>query len=490
MTDDWCFASGASIARAVRDGEIRPTDVVDAHLERVEQQNDATNAYVTVTADRARDRAQRVEDTLEAGADPGPLAGVPVAVKDLCPVEDVRLTFGSTPFSDNVADRSAILVRRLEDAGAVVLGKTNACEFGFKGTTDNELFGPTSTPFDAERNAGGSSGGSAAAVADGLAPIGQGGDGGGSIRIPASLCGVYGFKPSFGRVPFAARPDGFSEHTPFVHRGPITRTVADAALAMDVMAGPHPADPFSLPDEVDFRGALERSIAGFDVAYSPDLGLFPVEPAVESTVESAVDALRDCGGSVEMADPPLDRDRQTVFDAWRTGVDVFNAALVDGIAEETGIDYVDADRAAASPGFVASAERGREHSALAAKRAERVRTEVYDAFRELFQTYDLLVTPTLAVPSIENDGSATVGPGSVAGESVDPLVGWALTYPFNMTGHPVASIPAGFADEETPIGMQLVGPRHADDRVIAASAAFERERPWHHAYPPRASGSA
>jgi len=487
MVDNWCFASAASIARNVRDGEARPTDVIEAYLERIEQQNDATNAYVTVTADCARDRARYIEQQLENEEDPGPLAGVPVAIKDLCPVKDVRLTFGSKPFSDHVAERSAILVKRLKDAGAIVLGKTNICEFGFKGTTDNRVFGPTSTPFNLERNAGGSSGGSAAAVADGLTSIGQGGDGGGSVRIPASLCGVYGFKPSFGRVPFAARPDAFSEHTPFIHRGPITRTVSDAALAMDIIAGPHPADPFSLPGEVDFRDALDHSIEGLDVAYSPDLGLFPVNPAVESVIESTINIFEDCGASVELADPPLDCDRQTIFEAWQTGVEVFNAGLVDGIAEKTDIDYFNKDRASASPAFVASAERGQEYGALDAKRAERVRTKVYDAFREFFQMYDLLLTPTLAVPFIENDTSATVGPNSVAGDSVDPLVGWALTYPFNMTGHPVASIPAGFIDEETPTGMQLVGPRHADSRVIAASAAFEREQPWHDAYPPRDS---
>jgi len=486
MPDNYCFRSATSLSRAIRQGEITSSEVVETHLDRIERRNDETNSYVTVIADRARERAHEADRAVGNDEALGPLHGVPVAIKDLCPVADIPLTFGSKPFADHVASGSAILVERFEDAGAIVLGKTNASEFGHKGTTDNRLHGPTSTPFDLAHNAGGSSGGAAAAVADGLAPLAQGGDGGGSIRIPASLCSVYGFKPSFGRVPFEARPDGFLEHTPFIHRGPITRTVADAALAMDVMAGPNPADPFSLPAEAGtFRDALDRSVNGFDIAFSPDLGLFPVETVVESAVRDAVDTFRNCGASVEETQPPVEHDRQTMLGAWQTGYEVFNAALVEGIESEFGVDYLSSDRDAASHEFVTMAERGREYSALEAKRAERVRTDVYDAFRTLFESYDLLVTPTLAVPAIENDDLDTVGPDTVASEAVDPLIGWALTYPFNMTGHPAASIPAGFGDETTPIGLQIIGPRHTDDRVLAASAAFERERPWQDAYPPR-----
>lgn len=486
MADSPCFRSATSLARSVRRGEMSPVEIIEKHLDRIDRHNDETNAYVTVLRERARERARQTERAVETGDELGPLHGVPVAIKDLCPVADVRLTFGSKPFADHVASESAILVDRLEEAGAIVLGKTNTPEFGHKGTTDNRLHGPTSTPFDLDHNAGGSSGGSAAAVADGLAPIAHGGDGGGSIRIPASLCGVYGLKPSFGRVPFEARPDGFLEHTPFINRGPLTRTVADAALAMDVMAGPHPADPFSIPEVSGrFRDALDRSIEGFDVAYSPDLGMFPVESAVASTVREAVDSFRDCGATVDEVQPQIEHDRRAVLEAWQTGYEVFNAALVDGIEAEQGIDYLGADREAASPEFVAVAERGREYNALEVKRAERVRTDVYDAFRSLFERYDLLVAPTLAVDAVENDAPDTVGPETVAGELVDPLIGWCLTYPFNMTGHPVASIPAGFGDGSMPMGLQIIGSRHADDDVLAASAAFERARPWRDRYPPR-----
>lgn len=486
MVDDYCFMSATNMAQAVRRGDISPVELVEAHLDRIDTHNDETNSFVQILSEQARERAREAESAVEKETDLGALHGIPVAIKDLCPVEDVRLTYGSKPFADNVASKTAILVKRLQDAGAIVLGKTNTPEFGHKGTTDNSVFGPTSTPFNLRHNAGGSSGGSAAAVADGLVPIAHGGDGGGSIRIPASLCGVYGFKPSYGRVPFESRPDGFLEHTPFIHRGPLTRTVADAALMLDVMAGPHPADPFSLPPAPEsFRDALSQPLDGFDIAYSSDLGLFPVESTVESTVQEAVDGFKKCDAIIEEVQPPIDHTRKEVFRAWRTSYDVFNAALVDSIELETGVDLLGTDRDAASPEFVATAERGREYSALEYKRAERVRTDVYDAFRTLFEEYDLLVTPTLAVSAIENDATGTIGPNEVEGEPVDPLIGWALTYPFNMTGHPAASIPAGFADRTRPVGLQIIGPRHDDRSVLAASASLERRLPWKDVYPPR-----
>jgi Asp-tRNA(Asn)/Glu-tRNA(Gln) amidotransferase A subunit family amidase len=483
---DYCFRSATSLAGAVRRGDVSPVDVIDTHLDRIRSVNDETTAYVTVTDERARRRAREIETAVRAGEPVGPLAGVPVAIKDLCPVADTRLTFGSKPFADNVASDSAILVQRLREAGAIVLGKTNACEFGHKGTTDNLLHGPTASPFDPANNAGGSSGGSAAAVADGLAPIAQGGDGGGSIRIPASLCGVYGFKPSFGRVPHRSRPDAFLEHTPFIHRGPITRTVADAALAMDVMAGPDRDDPFSLPtpDET-YRSAVDRSVDDFDVAYSSDLGLFPVTDPVRAALSEAVDAFDTLAATVEEVTPELADSREELLAAWRTEYEVLNAALVDGVAAQTDVDYLGEDRAAASEAFVALAEAGTDRSALSYKRAERVRTRAYDAMGSLFDEYDLFVTPTLCVPAVENDPPDTVGPSTVDGEAVDPLIGWALTYPFNMTGHPVASVPVAGSDGTAPIGIQVVGRHRADHDVLAASAAFEAERPWTSAYPPR-----
>jgi len=241
MGSDLCFTSLTEIARRIDSGDASPVEVVDAYLERIDRRNETLRAYSTVIGEEARAEARAAENAIERGEETGPLHGVPIAIKDLFAFKKgVRHTFGSTVFEDFVPDRTSPVVERLENAGAIVLRKTNTPEFGNRPTTDNTLVGTTRTPFDIDRTAGGSSGGSAAAVADGLAAAAQGSDAGGSVRIPAACCGVYGFKPTFGRVPNGNPANAFAEHTPFIQHGPLTRTVGDAALLLDVMAGPHP----------------------------------------------------------------------------------------------------------------------------------------------------------------------------------------------------------------------------------------------------------
>ena len=318
MASQFDYVSALELSEGIAAGEYSPIAVVEAYLDRARQRNDRTNAYVNILEERAREQARDAARAVADGEHLGRLHGVPVAIKDLAPMAGVRTTFGSKLFADNVAETDAILVERLQAAGAIPLGKTNACEFGHKGTTDNPLFGPTSTPFDPDRNAGGSSGGSAAAVADGIAPIAHGGDGGGSIRIPAACCGVYGLNPSFGRVPHETRPDAFNEHTPFVRRGPLTRTVADAALMLEVMAGPDARDPFALPGgSKDFLSATERPIDGLSVAYTPDLALFPLREEVREVVDDTVGALETAGAEVADVDPEFDHSLREIFEAWK-----------------------------------------------------------------------------------------------------------------------------------------------------------------------------
>jgi Asp-tRNA(Asn)/Glu-tRNA(Gln) amidotransferase A subunit family amidase len=344
------------------------------------------------------------------------------------------------------------------------------------------MVGKTVTPFDTRRVAGGTSGGSAAAVADGLTPIAQGSDAGGSIRIPAACCGVYGYKPSFGRVPNDNRPNAFDGHTPFVQHGPLARTVADAALALDVMAGPHPADPFTHPDDgIDYLDAVGCSIDGLDVAYSPDLGLFTVEPAVESAVADARSAFEAEGATVERVEVIYNRSKQEILDAWRVYFQLLMAGVATQIEATHEIDLLADHGEEIDPLFVRIAEAGRQRSVTDLQRTDVVRTDVYDAIQRVFADYDLLVTPTLAVLPFE---MSETGPTEIAGESVDPYLGWILSWIFNMTDHPAASIPGGLVDG-LPVGAQLVGPRFGDRKVIAASAAFERQRPWQGHYPGR-----
>lgn len=487
MTEEICFAPASELAEKIKHRELSPIEVVAAFLDRIESRNHLINAYVTLLADEAQQRAARAEKAVVDGAALGPLHGVPVAIKDLSDYKaGIRNTFGSRPLADYVPDKTAIYVERLESAGAIVLGKTNTPEFGIKGTTDNLLFGPTSTPFDLSKNAGGSSGGSAAAVADGLAAIAQGTDGGGSVRIPASFCGVYGIKATFGRIPVAARPDAFSWHTPFIDIGPIARTVEDAALGLSVMAGTYTRDPHTLPDDgTDYVGATRHSVEGLKIAYSPNFDVFPVEKEVDEVVAEAVQSFESAGARVSEVSLGLEKSQAELCEVWMRELAVRNAATAESFKNDGIVDLLGNYREDLTPEFAGMLEAGMAMGAVEYKMDDLVRTEVLDTLEDLFEQYDLLVTPTLAVPPFDNaeDGS-TVGPSVVNGEEVDPLLGWCLTYLTNFTGHPSASVPAGFTKDGLPIGMQIVGRRFEDETVLAASAAFERVRPWRESYPP------
>lgn len=469
--------SAASIARGVREGWLTPTEVLEAHLERIDERNDRTNAFVTVTEELAREMAADVEAAIERGEPLGPLAGVPVAIKDLADVEGVRTTSGSLLFEDRIAEADSPFVARLRAAGAVLVGKTNTPEFGLGTTTDNRVAGPTGSPFDPDRVSGGSSGGAAAALGESLVPLAPGSDAGGSIRIPASFCGVYGLKPTYGLVPNVGRPNAFASHTPFSHVGPMARTVEDAALSLDVMAGAHPRDPFSLPATETYRSAVDRSIDGMRIAYSPDMGTYPLEPGVRETIEDAVEAFERAGATVEAVDPDLGHDAATIVEAYYTMATVRWGSLFDDL-ERQGFDPYGEDRDRLRPYIVDLVMDAEEPTSREYKRADVIRTDVFDGLVDLFAEYDLLATAAVGTTPFPHGEEPT----RVDGVEVDPYRGWLLSQPFNFTGQPAASIPAGFLDG-LPVGLQLAGPRLADADVLAASAAFERQQPWHDRYP-------
>jgi Asp-tRNA(Asn)/Glu-tRNA(Gln) amidotransferase A subunit family amidase len=485
MSVDLCYTPATELAERVRTGELSPVELVDAYLDRIDARNDVTNAFVTVIEEAARERAKEAEQAVESGDELGPLHGVPVALKDLFGRKaGVRNTFGSKLFAEHVPEEDAIMVRRLEDAGAIVLGKTNTPEFGYAGTTDNPLFGATGTPFDPTKTAGGSSGGSAAALADGLTPLAQGSDAGGSLRIPASACGLFGLKTTLGRIPHAPRPNGFAHHTPATTMGPFARTVEDAALMLDVCAGPDPRDPFSLPAaETDYVAATERPVDDLRVAYSPDLSRFRIAEDVRTVITEGVDALAEAGATVEKSEvggPSLGELRFAFTKLYTVGF----ATLAATVEEQYGLDPLGEHREAVTPDLVQMMEIGKSFDVAEYGTANVPRTGLHDAMEDLFAEYDLLVTPTLAVPPFGIDEPE---PTQIDGEPINSLTDWLLTWPFNLTGHPAASVPAGLTEEGLPVGMQVVGPRFAEDDVLAASAAVERVRPWAEEYP-RADG--
>jgi amidase len=469
----------AGLAARIRRRELSPVEVIDATIATIETDNPRINALVYQGFDAARERARDAERAVLSGERLGPLHGVPTAMKDLSSLKPGwPTTFGGVrALKDFTATRYCTWAARMEQAGAIIVGKTNSPVMGFRGTCDNPLFGPSRNPFDTARNAGGSSGGSAAAVAAGHLPAAEATDGGGSIRVPASWCGVYGYKPSFGRVPYVARPNAFAGVLPFLFQGIVTRDVEDAAIAIDALAGYDARDPFALDEPTALAAATRRPVAGWRIAYSPDFDVFPVDPAVAAVVADAVLAFEEAGARVDRVRLGIGHDQRELSDVWcrlmMPGyVETFEAFKRDGI------DLLADHRDDFPPEFLRWIEQGYALTVEQLVRDQAIRTDVYDAIQRALASYDLLITPTAACLPVENaaDGN-TKGPSRIGDVEVDPLIGWCLTYPVNFSGHPAASVPAGTASG-LPVGMQIIGRRYADADVLAASAAFERIRPW------------
>ncbi len=479
LSDEFANLSAIELALRIRRRDLSPVEVVDASIERIERRNPSLNAFIYTDFDGARANAKLAEKALMSGEPLGPLHGVPAAIKDLFDFKPgwPATLGGIRALKGFVTDFHCAFAERVEGAGAILLGKTNSPVMGMRGTCDNYLFGPSRNPFNTAKNTGGSSGGSAAAVADGLVPFAEGTDAGGSIRIPAAWCNVYGFKASFGRVPVFVRPNAFTSVTPFIHEGTITRTVDDAAVALNVLSGYDPRDPFSIDDEVDFAASTRRSISGWKIAYSPDFDVFPMDSRITDIVGKAVRAFEEAGAVVEEVKVGIKQSQKELSDLWCRLITPLNYQGLEGF-KAGGLDLLKDHRADFPPEYLEWVDRGAEIKTCDMMNDQAIRTEVYDAIQGVLNNYDLLITPTLACMPVDNanDGN-TRGPSEINGEAVDPLIGWCLTYLVNFTGHPAASIPAGLVDG-LPVGMQIIGRRYADSDVLAASGAFERLRPW------------
>src|SRR3954466_1315047 len=312
LADELAYTTVVELAGRIRRRELSPVEVLEATIERIQARNPSLNALVYLGFDDARAAARQAEAALTSGEAVGLLHGVPAAIKDLFDFKPGwPSTFGGIPaLRDFKLDTYCAFAERAEKAGAVLVGKGNSPVMGFRGVCDNPLFGPSRNPFDTSRNTGGSSGGCAAAVADGLLTFAEGTDGGGSIRIPASWCGIYGYKQSFGRVPYISRPNAFGGTDPFLFEGPLTRTVEDAALVLTAIAGYDPRDPLSLDDPTDFTGAVRRPIQGMRIAYTRDYDVFPIDRRIAAAVDEAVQAFERAGAHVAEVTLGLKRDQR------------------------------------------------------------------------------------------------------------------------------------------------------------------------------------
>jgi aspartyl-tRNA(Asn)/glutamyl-tRNA(Gln) amidotransferase subunit A len=469
MTDEICRMPATELVARIGAKELSPVEVTDAVLERMERIDPVLHAFCEPTQELARATAAEVTERIARGEAVGPLAGVPIAIKDLISTKGIRTAMGSPVYRDFVPDEDDVVVERVKAADAVILGKTTVPEFGYSGAGHNPVSPAARNPWNTAMTPGGSSAGSAAAVASGMGPLAMGTDGGGSVRIPSAHCGIYGFKPSFGRVPMypGARDErypGASSWESIAHIGPLTRTVADAALLMSVLAGPDPRDRLSIPaGDVDWRAAPESGIRGLRVAFSPDLGYLPVDPAVRDITERAAAVFeKELGCTVVEANPGWDDP----FDAfWTVVMADTDLAGMRALIGEYGAEM--------SPNVVEILSKPWTAEQLTSARM--TRKAVNNKMWRFMADYDLLLTPTLAVPPFP---LYTQGP-EVIDERMLPSTAWlGFCFPINLTGQPAASVPAGFTADGLPVGLQIVGRHLADADVLRASAAFEAAAPW------------
>ncbi|MGV9869978.1 amidase [Rhodococcus koreensis] len=457
------------IAEAVRSKAVSPTEVVEWTLDRIARLDPEVNAYTVVLDNDAREQARDAERHI---GDPSkPLLGVPISIKDHIWMRDQLATNGSAALRDYVAPEDCGAVERLRAAGAIIVGKTNNPEFLLRSTTDNDVFGVTRNPWDLSRTSGGSSGGCGAAVAAGMGPISLGTDGGGSIRSPASFCGVVGLKPTFGLTP---KLPGFRGWPSLSTDGPLTRSVRDVGLVLDVTAGMHPADLLSVPSPSDGwlqMARAEGDLRGVRIAYSEDFGTEPVDDAVRACFRAAVARFADSGCELVEATPP---GGDQLRDIW-WGIAACETFASEGplLAHHEGL---------MTAGIGDIIRSGQQYSARAYLDLQDRRNQLARGWAEFMTDFDLILAPAMQVPAF---GADRMAPETVQGRPTDPIFeDWtSMIYGANLTNCPALSVPIGFTKGGLPVGMQIIGRRFEDGMTLRAGAVWERISPWAHRWP-------
>ena len=469
MDADLRFASATELRKLIDAKEVSVVELTELFYQRIEELNPRLNAYLALCPDQALAAARAAQDVVQRGEPLGPLHGIPVSIKDLEMTRDIPTTVGSVVFRDRTPDIDSAVVERVREAGAIVLGKTNTPEFGISGTTENRLGDACRNPWNTERTSGGSSGGAAVALASGLCTLATGSDGGGSIRIPASFSGVFGIKPSQGRVP---RYGGYGRPSAnhFSQSGPMSRTVRDSALLLQVLSGPDPRDPTSMRETPpDFMADLDGGVNGWRIAWSADLGYAAVDPEVVRVTATAARVFEELGAVMEEPQLTVEDPFPAFWDLFATTAYTSYGHLLDDHQD----DFTDYARYSLKHG---SRVTGADYS-RALLRMDQLRQQM----ETFFERYYLLLTPTMAVPAFP------IGqrPSVIGGKEVNPYWGYLpFTFPINMTGQVASNVPCGFSADGLPIGLHIIGPRGAEARVLRASAAFEQARPWDQKRPP------
>lgn len=453
-----------------RSGSISPVAATRAALERIEALNDQVNAVVLVYPESALTAAEQSARRWEAGTPLGPADGIPTTIKDIFLTAGWPFRRGSLlTEQDPVADEDAPVAARLREGGAVLLGKNATPEFAWKGVTDSPHHGVTGNPWGTDLTAGGSSGGGAAAVGLGMGPWTVGTDGGGSVRIPASFTGTVAFKPTYGRIPMYPP----SPYGTLAHAGPMTRTVTDAAIMLDVLAQPDYRDWSALaPARSAFTDFLDQGVAGLQIALSPTLGYGTTDPQITAALYAAADVLAEAGAIVTEVDPPITDPVDAFHALWFAGA----AKVVEGFGSGA-IERID-------PMLRWAIEAYGRIDASAYLDATATRMDLGVQMGAFHTTYDLLITPTMPIAAFPAGQEAPDGWHSQMWTSWSPY-----TYPFNLTQQPALSVPCGFTDDGRPIGLQIVGARHDDGRVLGAGRAYQERTDWHQRVPPMLAGA-
>ncbi|MCW2540118.1 MAG: amidase [Frankiales bacterium] len=473
MAEEITFQSAVALAAALRARQLSAREVVEAHLTQIDRVNPQVNAIVTIVAEQAIMAADRADDLLVSGGEIGPLHGLPIVHKDTHATAGIRTTQGSPIFADFVPAADELIVRRELAAGAITLGKTNVPEFAAGSHTFNPVFGMTRNPFDVTRSAGGSSGGAAAALATGMAPLADGSDMGGSLRNPAAFCNVVGLRPSPGRVPSWPTVSAWSTLSV---QGPMARSVADVALLLSAIAGPTELSPIALDEPgYHFGGPLDRDMAGLRVAWSADLGgAVDVDPEVRYIVAAQAAVFADLGCVVEEGCIDFD-GADEVFRNLRAIQ--FEAAL--GPLRDAHSDLM-------KPSIIWNIDEGRKLTGADLARTQQLQTRLYHRVRQFFEQYDVLVLPTSQVAPFD---AGLEYPSSVDNKPQHTYIDWMRScYFVSAVGCPALSVPAGFTSAGLPVGIQIVGPHRADLLVLQVGHAFEEATRWTHRRPPIVDG--
>ena len=477
--------SGTELGYLVNTGSLNATEIVQYFADRIEARNPSINAFTYTRIEEALQDARWIDQQAFSGKYLGPFAGVPVALKDFLPSKKGWTnSHGGVKSLIATDDADSEFWSAARHLGAIAIGKTNAPAFGFSGACQNKLYGKTSNPFDLSRTSGGSSGGSGAAVADGLVPFAEGGDAGGSIRIPAGWCNLFGFKASLGTIPSRCRPDGWAATHPYCVNGALTNTVLDAATLLDHMAHYDRRDPMSLPINATkrFRVLINKPIKGMKIAYTRDFDLYPVDPKVRTAVWTAVKKLEDAGATITPVSFEWKHSLDEMMRCWAWAISV-DTALDLAYWKANGLDLVKDHRDELPEEFIYFNEIASKASIFDMRTFNEIRTDILDNFEDKLDQYDAIISPTAAcLPMPHSDNGRAI---EIDGVKMNPelnFISFAETALVNFIGYPAASVPAGLVDDHIPVGMQIIGKQYHDEDVLAISRTFEEIQPWRKHY--------